>query len=171
MAKKIKLKKTQQPLENLKPSTMNQSMKISSGWTNCKLHPSKILLIYVRPSGILSLPRYMKADILISEPIIKYSRYFSARKLLPGEGRLGESGSGSGSLGTWFNESSHLRAHSHWAKVEAKVKKIQNKYQRKFSLFTSTFRSVWMDFNQSKCWTILKLWWHRAKTISINLEQ
>ena len=54
----------------------------------------------MRPSGILSLPRYMKADILILEPIIKYSRCFSARKLLPGDGRLGESGSGSDSLGT-----------------------------------------------------------------------
>ena len=129
----------QQLLENPKPS-LNESTNGNIVWLD-KLHPSKILQINVRPSGILSLLRYMKADVLISEPIIKYSRCCSARKLLPGEGRLGESGSGSDSLGTWFNESSPLRVHSHRPKVEVKAKKseINHKHQIKFLLFTSAF--------------------------------
>ena len=66
---------------------------------------------------------------------------FFWRKLLPGEGRLGESGSGSDSLGTWFNESSRLGAYSHWVKVEAKGKNsvINYKHPIKFSLFASAF--------------------------------
>ena len=66
----------------------------------------------------------MKADIVISGVHYQILAVFFPVKLLPGAGRLGESGSHTGSLVTWFNEMSGLRARSHSRKHKRKRMRI-----------------------------------------------